>query len=125
MFGRVALLLLPVSSAFDGWGARGDVTIYGPIGAITSGAASATDGASTSAAATYIPAAFNTETLTAPAVPTPAPPTQFTVPLQNDAADVTGLSIEQSGSFYGFSIEISVANQIGEYYVYFQCVHGN
>ena len=56
----------------------------------------------------------NHKATTAPSLPTPAPPTQFSIPLQNDATAVNGLSIEQSGSFLGFSIEISVADQVGQ-----------
>ena len=59
-------------------------------------------------------AAYNNVTLQPPAVPQPPPATQFGVTLQNSAADVVGLSIEQNPGFFGFSIEFSVVNQVGK-----------
>lgn len=58
--------------------------------------------------------AFNNVTLNAPPVPNPPPPTQFDLHLESVARNVAGLSIQQAGSFLGFSIEMSVVNQIGE-----------
>jgi len=48
---------------------------------------------------------------TAPPVPH-SPPTQFFLQLENSTSAVTGHSIPQSGSFYGFSIKFSVINQV-------------
>lgn len=45
-----------------------------------------------------------------PPLPNPTPPTSFGVQLQ--IGTVTGLSIPHQGSFFGFSIELSVATQI-------------
>ncbi|OBZ69575.1 Beta-glucuronidase [Grifola frondosa] len=56
--------------------------------------------------------AYNDVVLSPPPLPVPLPPTQFSISLANQAVDVSGLSIPQSGSFYGFSIEMSVANQV-------------
>ncbi|KAF8591731.1 glycoside hydrolase family 79 protein [Ramaria rubella] len=96
---RVVLSLLLLSLQ-----AYADVTIYTQVpfgtGTITS-----------SATSTYTaPAAFDPTSLTAPPVPSPAPPTQF--PVQLLSGGMPGLSIPQSGSFVGFSVELSVADQI-------------
>jgi hypothetical protein len=56
--------------------------------------------------------AFNPLVLDPPPVPSPAPSTKFALPLKN--GDQSGLSIPQNGSFFGFSIEFSVTNQIGQ-----------
>lgn len=87
------------------------VTVYNqlPMGQSTSTAASA----SYTGAAAYDPTV-----LTAPAIPNPAPPTQFTLELQSSGDAVQGLSIRQSGSFLGFSIETSVVNQVRESYIF-------
>ena len=85
------------------------VTVYSqiPIGQAT--------GTAQSAAANYTgAAAYDPKVLNAPAIPNPAPPTQFTLQLQSSSQAVQGLSIMQSGSFLGFSIETSVVNQVCE-----------
>lgn len=69
-----------------------------------------------SAAATYTgSAAYDPTILTAPPIPNPAPPTQFTLALQSSSQAVQGLSIVQNGAFLGFSIETSVVNQVCEF----------
>lgn len=91
--------LIPVSYA--------SVTVYSqqPIGANTA----------TAAAANYTgAAAYDPTILQVPPIPNPAPATQFTLQLQQQAQAVQGLSIQQSGSFMGFSIETSVVNQVRE-----------
>jgi len=58
-------------------------------------------------------AAYNPNTLNAPAPPGSADlPTQFSLQLNNTVPP--GASIAQSGSFFGFSIEMSVVNQVCE-----------
>lgn len=110
---RTSLLLLACWTS----GALGSITVYGPNGASSSGITSGTASASPSASSdSYVPPAFNTVTLEAPALPTPAPATQFALSLQQSADSVQGLSIDQSGTFYGFSIEMSVVTQVGESY---------
>lgn len=97
------------------------ITVYNqqPIGHVTSLAAqslaataSATDAAPTPSHTGY--KAYDPSTLIPPALPDPKPPTQFPVQLQSSAANVPGLSIFQSGAFFGFSIETSVINQVRE-----------
>lgn len=61
--------------------------------------------------------AFNNVTLNAPPVPNPAPPSQFDLHLDSNAQNVAGLSIHQAGSFLGFSIEMSVVNQISAWQI--------
>lgn len=53
--------------------------------------------------------------LTAPALPNPLPPTTFDLTLGTNNNSQNGLSIPIPGSFYGFSIEMSVVNQVGEF----------
>ncbi|KZP33152.1 glycoside hydrolase family 79 protein [Athelia psychrophila] len=87
--------------------AHASVTVYNqvPIGQAT--------GTAQSAAAAYSgSAAYDSTVLNAPPIPNPAPPNQFTLQLQSSSNAVQGLSIMQSGSFLGFSIETSVVNQI-------------
>ncbi|CAK5268206.1 unnamed protein product [Mycena citricolor] len=55
-------------------------------------------------------AAYDKATLVPPPVPSPPIPTQFVQPL--NVQPPQGASIRQSGSFYGFSIEFSVIDQI-------------
>lgn len=83
---------------------RGAVTAYGPhvqqpLRTVTAASASFTG------VATY-----DDVTLTPPPVPNPPPPTSFGVQLQTGS--VPGLSIPQQGSFFGFSIEISVVTEV-------------
>jgi hypothetical protein len=63
------------------------------------------------AAAAYTgAAAYNPTTLIPPPLPTQRPPTQFDIPLKK--GETQDLSIKQRGSFLGFSIEMSVVNQV-------------
>jgi hypothetical protein len=55
-------------------------------------------------------AAYDPTVLLPPAIPYPPPPTEFSQQLSSAAP--SGVSIPQSGYFYGFSIEFSVINQI-------------
>ena len=73
----------------------------------------ATD-AATATATTY--AAYNTSTLAAPAPPN-EPTKDFTLELQSSSDGVSGLGIQQTyGNLWGFSIEMSVINQVSEYH---------
>lgn len=87
--------------------ARASVTVY------TQQALGA--GTQTAAAANYTAAAYDDPTvLTPPPVPSPAPPTQFSIQLNNSANAVQNLSIPLSGGFLGFSVEFSVINQVSK-----------
>ena len=55
-------------------------------------------------------AAYNPTTLNAPPVPSPAVPSTFNIQLHTGGTP--GASIQQSGNFLGFSIEMSVSNQV-------------
>ncbi|KAI0920662.1 hypothetical protein AcV5_010342 [Taiwanofungus camphoratus] len=91
------------------------VTVYGLQGVLAPSIATSdpTTGTSVYDPPTYTgPAAFNPVILAAPPVPSPAIPNQFILSLANNAQDVVGLSIPQSGSFLGFSIEMSVIDQV-------------
>ncbi|KAJ8585043.1 glycoside hydrolase family 79 protein [Rhizopogon salebrosus TDB-379] len=70
------------------------------------------DSTTTAAAANYTgAAAYDPTVLTPPPVPSGLT-TQFGIQLSSSSATVQGLSIPQSGSFMGFSIEFTVVNQI-------------
>lgn len=72
--------------------------------------------ATSPASANYTGAAsYDAVQLTAPALPNPAPPMQFTLPIQASSDGVPNLSIKQDGMFYGFSVEMSVVTQVSEY----------
>ncbi|KAF5339473.1 hypothetical protein D9758_015323 [Tetrapyrgos nigripes] len=55
-------------------------------------------------------AAYDTTVLNPPGLPNPMPALQFGIQLTNRG--MIGMSIPQAGSFMGFSIEMSVANQV-------------
>lgn len=57
-------------------------------------------------------AAYNPTTIDPPALPDPLPSLSLDFNLQSNP---TGLSITQSGAFMGFSVEMSVANQVCEF----------
>ncbi|KAH9850236.1 hypothetical protein C2E23DRAFT_896579 [Lenzites betulinus] len=57
-------------------------------------------------------AAYNDIYLPPPPIPSPAPPTAFSISVPQSASNINGLSILQAGSFFGFSIEMSVAIQL-------------
>lgn len=99
--------------------AQASVTVYGQIPlaqASTASVSGTSSGVSSAAAASYTgSAAYDPTILVAPDPPSPAPAMQFTIELQSATASVQGLSIPQAGTFYGFSVEFSVINQVCEY----------
>jgi hypothetical protein len=104
---KMLLSSLLLSSCFV-FLARASVTVYNqlPLGAATASAA----------AANYTgAAAYDPTVLTAPPVPSPAPPNTFSLQLMSTPNDVQGLSIPLSGDFLGFSIEFSVISQVSKY----------
>ncbi|CAL1698442.1 unnamed protein product [Somion occarium] len=104
--------LLPLLTFAGGLSIARAVTVYGVTGVVPQTALSGPNSTPSPVVAVYVPPAFNETTLDVPAIPDPAPPTQFTLQLLQNAQDVNGLSIPQSGAFYGFSIEMSVATQV-------------
>ncbi|OCH90123.1 glycoside hydrolase family 79 protein [Obba rivulosa] len=114
----VPLLLLVVYCLPRAYG----ITVYGvqgPLELATGSAGPTLVYTSDTAAGTAVfdpvnftgPAAFNPVILAPPPVPSPAPPTSFPINLPQNAQNMPGLSIEQKGSFFGFSMEMSVINQ--------------
>ncbi|KAG1807867.1 glycoside hydrolase family 79 protein [Suillus subaureus] len=98
-------LLLVHSLLFSFGLAQAAITAYGPH-------VQSPLGTTTAASASYTGAASYDQTiLNAPAPPNPPPPTQFNVELQT-GDNLSGLSIQQEGSFFGFSIEFSVTTQV-------------
>ncbi len=89
------------------------ITVYGVSGAAQQTFDVTATGASSASPSAYTAAAFNSVVLQAPQVPVPGPPTQFNLSLQSSSQSVAFLSIPQSGSFFGFSVEFSVVNQVG------------
>lgn len=92
------------------------VTVYGQYPLQTTAAADSTaSGAASAAAAAYTgSAAYDPTTLQPPPLPNPPPATEFAINLMPSADMVTGISIETPASFFGISIEMSVANQVSE-----------
>lgn len=83
------------------------VTVYGQGGQQPIGTATTTLPVPSSAA-------FDTRVLNPPPLPDPLPANQFGIQLAASASNVQGLSIPQSGAFYGFSVEMSVVTQVSE-----------
>ncbi|KAI0698275.1 hypothetical protein BC835DRAFT_1335400 [Cytidiella melzeri] len=87
------------------------VTVYSqiPLGA----APTSTAAGSTASPATYTGlAAYDLTKLVPPAPPNPLPANAFPIVLMPTADLVNGLGIPTKGSFFGFSIEMSVTNQV-------------
>ena len=90
--------------------AQAQVTVYGQIAFGVTATKSASSNAS---APTTTPAAYNDTRLTPPPIPSPVPANAFTLTLQQSSTAVNGLSIPHvGGSFWGFSIEMSVISQV-------------
>ena len=110
----VSLLILPTLFG----SANAAVTVYGVGGAQNpTGSQSGSLPVSTLGSTEWTSAlgAWNNVQLQAPPLPVPLPPTAFTVALANQAQHVTNLSIPQRGDFYGFSIEMSVVEQVSKW----------
>ncbi|KAF9077358.1 hypothetical protein BDP27DRAFT_1413776 [Rhodocollybia butyracea] len=90
--------LVRLSTAVTVYYAPGQNPLSTPTATSSASAASYTDAA-----------AYNPITLPVPALPDPMPPLSLSFNLQ---ANAPGRSITQSGAFMGFSIEMSVANQV-------------
>ncbi|KAF7325343.1 hypothetical protein MVEN_02635000 [Mycena venus] len=96
LFSLWSLFILDVATA--------SVTVYGqiPLGITSAASPTAT-----------VAAAYNDTVLQPPPVPDPAPATSFTLTLQSVNTSVSsGLSIPIKGTFYGFSVEMSVITQL-------------
>lgn len=90
------------------------VTVYGQIPLAQT--ISANPSAGSAVPATKTLAAYDNTVLNPPALPSPPPAAAYTLSLQKDAGAVNGLSIPHvGGSFWGFSIEMSVISQVCEY----------
>ncbi|KAJ7691770.1 glycoside hydrolase family 79 protein [Mycena rosella] len=83
--------------------ATASITVYGqiPMGVTSALSATAT-----------VAAAYNTTVLNPPEVPDPGPATSFTLSIPSANTSVTKLSIPIKGTFYGFSVEMSVITQL-------------
>lgn len=87
--------------------AHASITVYYQTGQAAITAASSTS----AAAANYTgAAAYNPTILEPPSLPDPLPAMNFDIQLQNGGTP--GVSIKQTGAFLGFSIEMSVTNQL-------------
>lgn len=114
---KPSLVLLSLASFAATWTHVLAVTVYGQEGVTAPSGVSSTAGATATADTDWITnyAAYNNEILTAPALPSPMPSNAFTITLLNTAANVNGLSVQQTGDFLGFSVEMSVVTQVSEY----------
>ena len=93
------------------------VTVYNQAGPMNPSATSGSSGAqATLGNVGWVSAlnAYNNVRLQPPALPSPMPSTTFALALPNQAEHMSGLSIPQRGDFYGFSIEMSVVEQVSE-----------
>ncbi|KAI0673206.1 glycoside hydrolase superfamily [Trametes maxima] len=91
------------------------VTVYGPFGAQhSSGTASSAEPSATLGNTDWVQRlnAYNNVRLQPPPLPNPMPPTSFPITLPSQAQNMPGLSIPQRGDFWGFSIEMSVVQQV-------------
>lgn len=87
--------------------AQASVTVYGQV------ALGHTASPIGPAAAGVTAAAYNNTKLIPPGIPDPAPSNNFTLTLQQNTSNITGLSIPHVGAgFWGFSIEMSVIGQV-------------
>lgn len=93
-------------------GSANAVTIYGqvPFGQMSAAAV----GPQATGPPVKIPPAYDETMLDPPALPNERAPTQFTLNLPMSNGSVPGLSILQRGTFYGFSVEMSVITQLRE-----------
>lgn len=91
-------------------GSANAVTIYGqvPFGQMSAAAV----GPQATGPPVKIPPAYDETMLDPPALPNERAPTQFTLNLPMSNGSVPGLSILQRGTFYGFSVEMSVITQL-------------
>ncbi len=107
-------LLFSVSVSFV-WATivNAQYNIYRPKNQVIFGG-SALNYTNTAAAASYTgAAAYDPTILNPPGVPNPPIPTQVPVQLTSSGG-IPNLSIPQNGGFFGFSIEMSVSNQVCE-----------
>lgn len=117
MFGTLAHVLGVLVTPFNSVAVVGAVTVYYQLGHQQHlGTATQTaDAASYTGAAVYDPT-----TLNAPPPPNNPPlQSQFGIQLRNGGTP--GVSITQSGAFFGFSIEMSVVDQVCEWKSLFSC----
>ncbi|KAI0255534.1 hypothetical protein BJV78DRAFT_1151513 [Lactifluus subvellereus] len=102
-------------SFFLSWAAlvAAQYSIYQPKNQVIFGGSALHLTATSTAAATNFTgaAAYDSTILNPPAVPNPAIPSQIPVQLTSSGG-IAGLSIPQNGGFFGFSIEMSVSNQV-------------
>ncbi len=85
------------------------VTIYNQAGQQPVGTATGSG-----AVPTTTLAAYDARILNPPPLPNPLPANAFGIQLPAQASGMNGLSIPQSGAFYGFSVEMSVVTQVSE-----------
>jgi hypothetical protein len=96
---------------------RAAITVYGQIPFGQTSSISAGSAAPTPTAGLLH--AYDETILIPPALPAQRAPNAFTLNLPANNASVNGLSIIQHGSFYGFSIEMSVITQLCAYVIVF------
>jgi hypothetical protein len=91
--------------------AKAQVTVYGQIPLAH---ATTATGSNAAIPTRVLLPAYDETILIPPPLPEFPAPNSFTLSLPASGENVNGLSIPQIGSFYGFSIEMSVINQLRE-----------
>ena len=105
---RSPALLLPALLATC---SSAQVTVYKPVQQVIFNGDSSGTSTVTAAAASYTgAAAYNTTQLQPPAVPNP--PINTTIDIALTSGALPAMSVAQNGAFFGFSIEMSVVNQM-------------
>lgn len=111
---KLSLVLFSLAAC---WADAQAVTVYGQQGmTVPSGVATTAASTATADSLDWLSNfdAYNTVSLTAPSLPSPVP-TAFSMTVQNSASTIQGLGTKQEGNFLGFSIEMSVVQQVSEY----------
>ena len=98
------------------------ITIYGIYGSTSVPTGGSTTSTTASTSFVTIPgppqytglAAYNPVFYLPPALPNPVPGTTATINVPNVVSAASGLSIPQRSTFFGFSIEMSVATQLSQ-----------
>jgi len=95
------------------WPVQANVTVYGTLGTYGSSGTKTATATMTSPSAPANYTVYNPVALKAPPIPTPKPATSFGIQLNNGG--MQGLSIPLPSGFLGFSVEMSVLDQVREY----------
>jgi hypothetical protein len=105
---HISTIIMRLTLLFSAISLANALTVYN-----TNGVTSVQSAASTATPVYYGALAYNPIVLQPPPVPSPAPPTNFAIRLENGGD--TGLSIKHNGAFFGLSIEVTAASPLSAY----------